>query len=175
VFFALALLAFGPLFGALDGITVTSLLGACAAVFTLALAHAALAFTLGAATGRRGPAVAISAAVAVTGYLIQNLLATSSTAQPLRNLSPWHWYLQNNMLTDGPNPTALWLPLLLTAFLFTIGWAPSADATCAEGPIRMAASRETQGDRTTRAIELSAGPVEHRLIGASSRSAIRIG
>ncbi|MFC9975667.1 ABC transporter permease subunit [Spirillospora sp. NPDC127200] len=118
-----ALLAIGPAFGALDGIATTTLAGASAAVFTLALTHTTLAFAVGAATGRRGPAVAAAAAVAVTGYLAQNLLTAGGTGGSVRWLSPWSWYLDGNILTDGPSPAALWAPLPVTAVLFTVGTA----------------------------------------------------
>lgn len=121
--FTVALLALAPLFGALDGIPVTHVLGACTAVYALALLHTTLAYTVGAITGRRGPAIAVTAAVAVSGYLIQSLLATTGTARPLRDLSPWHWYLQHNMLADGVDPAALWLPLIISVAVFIAGWA----------------------------------------------------
>ncbi len=54
--FTLALLVLARPFDALDGISLADLLGACGAVFTLGLLHGTLAFTIGAATGRRGPA-----------------------------------------------------------------------------------------------------------------------
>ncbi|MBC6463335.1 ABC transporter permease subunit [Actinomadura sp. HBU206391] len=123
VVFTLAVIALAPLFGALSGISPTNLLTACAAVFTLALPHTTLAYTIGAATGRRGPATAIAAAIAVSGYLIQNLLSTQGTAKVVRALSPWHWYLDQNMLAQGPSALALWAPLPVTALLFAIGLA----------------------------------------------------
>ncbi|MGI8334325.1 ABC transporter permease subunit [Actinomadura scrupuli] len=116
--FAVVLLALGPLFGALDGIAAGDLLAACAAVYTLALLHTTLAFMIGAATGRRGPATAVTAAIAVAGYLLQNLLSDHGMAGAVRALSPWHWYLDHNMLVQGPSALALWPPLLVTAVLF---------------------------------------------------------
>ncbi|GAA1533814.1 hypothetical protein GCM10009678_15150 [Actinomadura kijaniata] len=117
IVFAAALTVLGPLFGALDGIAAAHVAGACAAAFGLALTHTTLAFAIGAATGGRGPAVAGAAATAVLGYLTQNLL----TGGPFRSLSPWSWYLDGNMLANGPNATALWAPFPVTAVLFTTG------------------------------------------------------
>ncbi|KAB2340127.1 ABC transporter permease subunit [Actinomadura rudentiformis] len=115
--FTFALAVCGPLFGALDGIPAPRLLTACATLFCLALLPSTLAFTVGAITGRRGPAVAIASAFATVGYLLQSLDTSSS----LKAVSPWHWYLNDNPLAHGPSATALWLPILASAVLFVLG------------------------------------------------------
>ncbi|MFI0350139.1 ABC transporter permease subunit [Actinomadura sp. 9N407] len=119
--FAIALVVMGPMFGVLEDISPPALAGACAALLGLALIHTTLAFAIGAATGRPGPAVAVSAAVAVTGYLMQNLLTADGAGGSVRGFSPWSWYLDGNILADGPSMVALWGPLPLTAVLFTLG------------------------------------------------------
>lgn len=106
--------------GALDGVSLTGLAGASASVFALALLHGTIAYTTGAATGRRTPAIAAATTIAITGYLIEGLLAVTDAIAPLRHASPWHWYLGRNMLTNGIAPDALAPPLLLsTALLAT--------------------------------------------------------
>jgi ABC-2 type transport system permease protein len=122
VVFTLALLVLAQPFDALDGISIANLLGACAAVFTLGLLHGTLAFTVGAAAGRRGLAIAVATSVAVAGYLIQNLLGLTDNPQPWRALSPWHWYLDGNMLAEGPTPAAILLPVAISAVLLSLGW-----------------------------------------------------
>lgn len=99
--------------GALEGVSLVGLAGATGGVFALALLHGSVAYAVGAATGRRAPAVAAATTVAVTGYLIQGLLALTDVLDPLRYASPWHWYLGRNMLIDGPAPDALIPPLVL--------------------------------------------------------------
>jgi beta-exotoxin I transport system permease protein len=123
VVFAAALAVLGPPFGALDGIKASHLVGACAAVFALGLLHGTLAFSIGATTGRRGPAVAIATALAVAGYLVESVLAAAGGLRSLRLLSPWHWYLDRNMLAEGTAPAALLLPVALSAVLLAAGWA----------------------------------------------------
>lgn len=114
---ALAVAALAAPVGALDGVSLTGLAGAAFGAFALALLHGTIAFTAGAAAGRRAPAVGIATAVGVAGYLIEGLLALGDAADPLRFVSPWHWYLGRNMLVDGVAPDAIVPPLLASALL----------------------------------------------------------
>jgi ABC-2 type transport system permease protein len=122
VVFAAATTGLAAALGVLDGVHLSGLLGACAAVGALALLHLSLAYAVGAATGRRGPAVAVAAAVAVGGYLIYSLLSLVEALAPLRFVTPWYWYLQRNMLVYGVPPAALAIPVLLSLALFVAGW-----------------------------------------------------
>jgi beta-exotoxin I transport system permease protein len=117
VVFVAVLAASAPPLGALDGVSLTGLAGASAGAFALAILHGSIAYTVGAATGRRAPAIAAATTIAVAGYLIEGLLAVSDTIRPLRYASPWHWYLGRNMLTGGTAPDALAPPLLLSLAL----------------------------------------------------------
>lgn len=114
VAFVAALSISAPPLDALDGVSTSGLAGATGGVFALALLHGSIAYAAGAATGRRGPAIAAATTVAVAGYLIEGLLTLTDAIAPLRYVSPWHWYLGRNMLTGGPAPDALALPLLLS-------------------------------------------------------------
>jgi ABC-2 type transport system permease protein len=122
VVFAIALLALSAPVGALEGVSITGLLGACAGVFGLAVLHGTLAFAVGAATGRRTTAVAAATTFAVAGYLAQSLLALTDIPERLRSLTPWHWYLERNMLEDGASPAAVVLPILASLVVLLIGW-----------------------------------------------------
>ena len=102
-----ALLALGAPVGLPDGVPTARLLAACGGLTVLAGFHTSIAFAVGAATGRHGLAVAIAASVAVAGYLLEGLLATSATMAWLRVLSPWHWLLTRNVLVDYPKPFPL--------------------------------------------------------------------
>jgi ABC-2 type transport system permease protein len=59
--------------------------------------------------------------VATAGYLLQGLAATSDVLGPVANLSPWHWYLDRNILVDGLAPAAVVAPVLVAALLFAAG------------------------------------------------------
>jgi beta-exotoxin I transport system permease protein len=121
--FTVALAVLGPPFGALEGIPTSHLVGACAAVFALGLLHGTLAFAVGAATGRRGLAVAVATTVAVAGYLVETVLAVAGDLGPVRQLSPWHWYLDRNLLAEGASAAAILLPVAVSAAVLATGWA----------------------------------------------------
>jgi ABC-2 type transport system permease protein len=105
----------GAPMGLLDGVSLSGLAGATAAAFALALLFGALAFAIGAATGRRNLAVSIPAGLAVATYLLQGLLSAANAPAVALDLTPWHWYLEHNMLIEGVAPGALALPLLIGA------------------------------------------------------------
>jgi ABC-2 type transport system permease protein len=117
----ISLVAFGPLVGLLDGVTITRLLAAGVAAFCLALVHATLAFAVGCAAGRPGPAVAVATSVATAGYLVQGLAATSDALSSTEVVSPWHWYLDRNILVEGLASGAVIGPVLVAAVLFAAG------------------------------------------------------
>jgi ABC-2 type transport system permease protein len=119
---AVSLLILAPPFGALEGVPTENVVGACVAVFTLGLLHGSLAFAIGAAVGRRGVAVAVATAVAVAGYLVETVLAAAGDLGIVRQLSPWHWYLEHNMLAEGATLAAVALPLAITAVLLAASW-----------------------------------------------------
>lgn len=113
------LLALAPLVGLLDGVTVGRLLAANGAAFCLALLHTAVAFAVGCATGRSAPSVAVATSAAAGGYLLQSLAAITGGSPVVQALSPWHWYLDRNILVDGIPAVAVVGPLALAALLFT--------------------------------------------------------
>jgi len=121
--FTVALITLAAPVDALAGVSNTGLLGVCAGIFGLALLHGTLAFAVGAATGRRGPAVAGATTLAVAGYLAHGLLTLTESLRPWRFLSPWQWYLERNMLAEGAEPAAIVIPVALSAVLFAVGWA----------------------------------------------------
>lgn len=110
----------GPV-GLLDDVGPLRIAMATAAVACLSLLHALIAFAVGAATGRRGTAVAVASSVAVGGYLLQAIAASAETARPSRIVSPWWWLLDRNLLVEPPTPLAIGLPLLLSAALAGVG------------------------------------------------------
>lgn len=117
-----SLLLVAPAFGLLEGAPLLRVAGAGGALLALVLLHASLAFAAGCASGRRGVASAVAGAVAVAGYLLVGLTAAAGGGlDALRWLSPWHWYLDRNLLVEAPGPAAVVLPLALALALAAAG------------------------------------------------------
>ena len=119
--FTVALVLIAIPVGALDGVSTTGLLGATAGGVCLALLHTAIAYAVGAAWGRRGPAIAAAVAVAAAGFVLEGLVSASDALSSLRFFTPWHWYLRRNMLVEGVSPEAIVVPLVLSTALFVAG------------------------------------------------------
>ena len=115
------LLVLAPTVGLLDGVRIGRLLGASSAATALALLHATLAFAVGCLTGRRGLAVAVAGAVAVGGYVLQGLIAATDAVEAARFVTPWHWYLEHNLLVAAPGAQAIVVPLASSAVLVLVG------------------------------------------------------
>jgi ABC-2 type transport system permease protein len=78
-----------------------SLAAAAVASALFALVVGALAFALGCLTGRRGPSLAIAAAVAVASYLLNGLASLVDWLEPARWLSPFYLAIGRDPLRDG--------------------------------------------------------------------------
>ena len=117
----LAVLVVAPFVGLLDGVPLRRVLVAGLAVLGLALLHASLAFAVGCAFGRRGPALAVAGSVAVASYLLQSLIAATDVLDVARFVSPWHWYLDRNLLVQDAAPAAIAVPLALAGALALAG------------------------------------------------------
>jgi ABC-2 type transport system permease protein len=61
--------------------------------------------------------------VAVAGYLVETVLATAGDLGIVRQLSPWHWYLDRNLLAEGAAPAAVLVPLAVSSVLAGVAWA----------------------------------------------------
>jgi ABC-2 type transport system permease protein len=117
----LALLALGAPVDLLNGVPTVRLFAACCGLTVLAAFHSAVAFAAGAATGRHGLAIAIAATVAVAGYLLAGLLATSASLRSLRVISPWNWLLERNVLVAGTPLLPLLIEIVIGAALVAGG------------------------------------------------------
>jgi len=113
----LTAVAVGAAVGIFDGLSATRVCVAASAVWTLGLLHLAVAFAVGAAVGRRGPAVTAASAIAVGGYMLHGLAASAPALRGLRVLSPWWWFLDRNLLVHDPTFLAMGLPLLIALAL----------------------------------------------------------
>lgn len=117
----IALVALAPVTGLDKGLPLERVLAATAAAAFLALAFAAVAFGVGAATGRRSVATAIAATLAIAGYVIEGLAAQVKLFQPIRAVSPWHWLLDGDPLQRGLVLEAWLFPFLLSLLLIGLG------------------------------------------------------
>ncbi len=86
-----------------------------------ALLHGFLAFAIGAATGRKGLAVAVSAAVMVLGWLLAGLLPLFDETTEFAEFVPWTWFNGNQPLLNGFDGGHLALQLGSVLLLFVVG------------------------------------------------------
>jgi ABC-2 type transport system permease protein len=114
-------IALGAAVGLVDDIPPGRLALSTVAVVELAFFHLAIAAGVGAATGRRTPAITAASVVAVGGYVLHGLAASAEALQPARVLSPWWWLLDRNLLVQDPTFLGLGLPLVLAALPLTAG------------------------------------------------------
>jgi ABC-2 type transport system permease protein len=116
-----ALVVMAPPAGLDQGLPALRMAQATAACGALALVFAAVAFAVGAATGSRPIALAVAAALAVVGYVIEGLAEQVHTLRPIRAASPWHWLLGSDPLQHGLVWQAWALPLGVGVLLVLLG------------------------------------------------------
>ena len=111
-----------------DGTTVTSpavgfddlFVGGFAAM-AVGLGSGAVAYFLGAATGRRGLALGVSSGFAVAGYVLYTLANVTGDFEPITWLSPWRWFMDDAMMVNGLTWDVLW-PFVLALVALLAGW-----------------------------------------------------
>lgn len=86
------------------GVPSSNLLAASLTAGALGLTFGAIAFLLGAATGRKSLSIGITAALAVAAYLVNALAALVSGLGPLQKASPFYHYAVGNPLRQGVAP-----------------------------------------------------------------------
>jgi ABC-2 type transport system permease protein len=93
----------------LTGMDVSSweVLSASVTAGALGLTFGAIAFLVGAATGRRALAIGLAATAAVASYLVNALAALVSALEPLQKLSPFYHYAAGDPLRQGVAPAHL--------------------------------------------------------------------
>lgn len=89
------------------------------ALFGIALGTVALA--VGAATGRRGAALGIAAAVGVLGWLINSVAPLVDGVRWLRVVSPFRWYAEGDPLTRGVDAGGALALAVLAVVLVALG------------------------------------------------------
>jgi ABC-2 type transport system permease protein len=85
------------------GVDVTpgGLLVATLSAAMLGVLFGCVALLVGCATGRRGVAIGVSAALGLASYLLNSLGSSVAALQPYRKLSPFYWYIDNRPLLNG--------------------------------------------------------------------------
>lgn len=120
----LSLVVTNPLVGLDAGIPYVNLVAACVEGLLLALVFAALAFAVGAASGRKAEAIAAASAAAAVAFLLNGFGDLIDLLGTLRVASPWHWYVGSDPLTNGFTLFSTVPPLATTAVLVAFGvWA----------------------------------------------------
>ena len=80
---------------------VSGLFAAAVGSMLYGVLHGLVAMLAGAATGRRAPALAFAAVVAVAGYLLTTIAELASWADPLRLASPLYHATAGNSIQNG--------------------------------------------------------------------------
>ncbi len=99
------------------GITLGGVLGATASLIGLALFFGAVSLLVGAVTGRRAVALAVTAALAFFGYISNTVLADTAVGGFFESISPFHWAYGHTPLVNGFGAGGLALLVGLAALL----------------------------------------------------------
>jgi ABC-2 type transport system permease protein len=93
-------------------LSAAHLAAATADAVLLAIAYGAIAFMLGAGTGRKSLAIGVAIAAAVAAYLVNSLAALVDALEPFQKVSPFYHYTASDPLRQGLDP---WHALFLVA------------------------------------------------------------
>jgi ABC-2 type transport system permease protein len=102
-------------------VTVAGMMAGSLGMLLFVLAHATVAFAVGAATGRRAIGVAVAAALAVVGYIGDAIGPMVDGAGWLETISPWSWFLGGDPLVEGVDLGGYALLLGLTLVTAVLG------------------------------------------------------
>lgn len=103
------------------GATIGDLFVGGLSAMAVGLGSGAVAYLIGAATGRRGLALGVSSGFAVAGYVLYTLANVTGDLEPLTWFSPWRWFIDDAMMVNGLTIDVLW-PVLLAAISLLVGW-----------------------------------------------------
>ncbi len=87
------------------------------AMVLIGVQHGVLALAVGAATGRRGLAIAVAATVAVAGYVLHVMGALVDEVEPWQPLSPFTQAIAEGPVSGTVPLSFLWLALAAVVFL----------------------------------------------------------
>lgn len=105
------------------GVGVGALAAGALGLLLFSLAHATLAFALGAATGRRSIGIGVAAVVAVVGYIADAIGPMVEGVGWLETISPWYWFLGGDPLVAGIDVEGFALLAGLTLVAAVVGLA----------------------------------------------------
>lgn len=105
----------------LDGIGVGRIVAATLACGALGLFHGAVAYLVAGLGGSRPVSAGIAIAVLVAGYVANFLLPLSDSLEGAQRLSPWHWAIGDQPVTNGVPAGGLLLLLAVTVGLVVGG------------------------------------------------------
>jgi ABC-2 type transport system permease protein len=102
---------------------LSGLLAATVGSWLLGMAFSLLALAVGAATGRRGLAIAIGAGAAVASFVLFGLAPLSTATERLQVVSPFYWFLGGEPVSAGIDPMFLGLVVVSAALLGFSIWS----------------------------------------------------
>lgn len=103
-------------------LAVANVLAASAGLYLLVLAFSTIALAVGAATGRRGTALGVAAALAVLAFML-DAIAPLVGAEWMAAVSPFSWFLNGEPLSEGFDPAGSARLALLVAAATLLGIA----------------------------------------------------
>lgn len=116
--FVLSLLIANPIFDL--GIGMEGLLAINLNLVLLSLLFGAIALVVGAATGNRGLAGGVAAALAVASFFAHSLAGLTDVMEIPEKFSPFYWYVGNDPFINGFSWFHTGLLVLVTAALFAL-------------------------------------------------------
>ena len=117
---AAGLAVLAPLTG-LGSIGPLRILEAAAGTGLLALVYACLAMAVGAGFATRSGAIAVAAGIAVAQFMVEGLAEQVKLLRPIREASPWHWFLGTDPIRHGLLWQSWVLPLVVSLALLLVG------------------------------------------------------
>ena len=84
-------------------LSVTGTTQAILSLYLLGITLGLIALAVGAATGRKGLAGGIAAAVGVVGFLLDTFLSVVDLLDPARFISVFYYFNSNNVMLNGIN------------------------------------------------------------------------
>lgn len=103
------------------GVTFSDLFVGGLSALAVAIGSGAVAYLLGAATGRRGLSLGIASGFAVAGYVMYTLSNVTGDGEWMTYFSPWRWFIDDAMMVNGLTVDILW-PIALAAGCLIVGW-----------------------------------------------------
>lgn len=117
--------AIGAFFGALivgEKLSIVNLLEAALAMFLVTLAFSALAYSLGAATGKRGLAGGLAGVLAFVSLLITSLAESVSSLKTIDKFLPFHYFNKPGILQYGIEWADAFILVTISIAVLAVGY-----------------------------------------------------